>query len=360
MSDIPKNDNEQLAISNHPGITAMAGKGVRIPGDVVNKATADLADNQRSAIRRLHAFYAENDLSLGETGKLIGKSDSVISLIFRGKYEANLDDVVREIDRFFDLYEKRNEGRKLDFIKTELTEKIWKVCDAARQFQRIAFVFGDTQIGKTTALKAYRDEHNHGSTIYTSIPTGGALMNYLPLLARKLRISENLTIHKLRERIISAFDDRMLLIADEAHRCIRESGNPANPIQTIEFIREIFDETGCGVVISATNVFRDAMDNGPVERILRQTKRRRLCALQLPNLPSAVDLNAFAAGYKLDPPTGKAKELQTAMVDAEALGMWLILLRMGALLASQRKATMTWDHVLQANAGLKKLEGKKF
>jgi DNA transposition AAA+ family ATPase len=357
MSD--KTETPVATIENN-AIAAMVGRGTKIPGDVVNIATANLPDQQRSAIRRLHAHYVEHDLSIEETARLIDKTGAVVSLIFRGKYDAGLSSVVKDIESFFELYDKRAQGRKLSFIKTDLTEQIWKVCDAAVEFQKVAFIFGDMQIGKTEALKAYQIAHNHGSTIYVSVPTGGALLNFLTVLARKLRISENLSITKLRERIINAFDDRMLLIVDEAHRCIRDSGNSTMPIQTIEFIREIFDEKACGVVICATNVFRDAMDSGPVEKILRQTKRRRLCALQLPNTPTRKDLNTFAAGYGLKPSFGLARELEARMVEAEALGMWLTLLRMGSKIAGLKKEALKWEHVLQADAGLKELEGKKF
>ena len=342
---------------NQPTVTTT----LRIPGDVVNRATAELPDNQRSAIRRLHAHYIEHDLSLDEAGRLIGyDTGTVVSLVFRGKYDAKLDAVVKAIEDFFELQDKRSQGRKLEFIPTSLTNKIWHVCDAAVEFQKIAFVFGDMQIGKTEALKAYQADHNHGSTIYVSMPTGGALANFLKALARKLRIGENLSVTRLRERIISAFDDRMLLIVDEAHRCVIDNGRSTRPIQSIEFVREIFDEKACGVVICATNVFRDAMDSGPVERILRQTKRRRLCALQLPNVPAQADLNTFAAGYGLAPSEGPARDLEKRMVEHEALGMWLTLLRMGAKIAAQRKTKMSWSHVLAAYAGLKQLEGHKF
>jgi hypothetical protein len=356
MSD--GNNETAVVVSN--AVNAMAGRGELIPGDVVNKATAGLPDGQRSAIRRLHAYYIENELSLAETGKLIGYTNgTVVSLVFRGKYDASVAPVVKAIEDFFELHDKRAQGRKLGFIETDLTKKIWNVCDAALEFQKIAFVFSDAQIGKSEALKAYAAAHNHGSTIYVRMPTGGALLHFLTRLARTLRISDNLNITKLRERIINAFDDRMLLIVDEAHECTPERGSWVTT-KTIDFIREIFDETGCGVVICATNIFRDAMENGPVFRILRQTKRRRLCALQLPNVPRREDLNAFSAGHGLPPSSGAAQALEKKMVEDEALGMWLTLLRMGAKLATQRKEKFKWDHVLTAHAGLKALEGQKF
>lgn len=353
--------NPETALTKSNAINAMAGRGERIPGDVVNKATAALPDEQRSAIRRLHAHYAENDLTLDETGKLIGYSNgSVISLVFRGKYEAGLAPVVKAIEDFFELHDKRAQGRKLDFIHTALTRKIWNVCEAALEFQKIAFIFSDAQIGKSSALKAYAAAHNHGSTIYVRMPTGGALMHFLARLARALRISENMNTTKLRERVIAAFDDRMLLIVDEAHECTPERAPSYSTVKTVDFIREIFDESECGVVICATNVFRDSMENGAASKLLRQTKRRRLCAMQLPNVPTREDLNNFSAGYGLPPSTGLAQQMEKQMVEDEALGMWLTLLRMGAKIAAQRKEKFNWDHVLKASAGLKSLEGQKY
>ena len=328
----------------------------RIPGDIVNKATANLPDNQRSAIRRLHAHYAINDLSLAETGELIGRSAATIGLIFRGKYEAKLDDVVGAITRFFDLEDRRTHARKLQFISTRLTERIWQICDSALELQRVAFLFGESQIGKTEALHAYAESHNHGSTIYVSVPTGGFLSHFIARLADALRISSRMKQGELRQRIIQAFDSRMLLIVDEAHQCISQTNSIAR-LQTIEFIREIFDQRHCGLVICATKVFKEAMERGTVEKLLRQVKRRRLCAAVLPDRPTQEDLNTFAAAYGLPPSTGKAREIEAEIVNDEALGMWLSILRNAAKLSSQKKQKIEWAHVLTARLALRHLEG---
>lgn len=351
-----KDNDGQETQTMQPTVALMTAQ--RIAGDVVNRATADLPDNQRSAIRRLHAYYVENNLSTEEVGKLIGYSTAVVGLIFRGKYEGNLENVVKEIETFFNLEDRRAQGRRLHFIETRLTRRIWKLCDAALEYQKMAFIFGDMQIGKTEALKAYREAHNHGSTIYVQMPTGGTLGNFLMELARALRIGEQLTHTRIRERIKAAFDDRMLLIVDELHRAIPQSHRSMRPVDSVEFIREIFDETQCGVVLCATNVFRDAMEQGHLHKVLRQTKRRRLCSLQLKNVPDQDDLDCFAAAYGLEPSSGKARDLEKAMVQDEALGMWLTLLRMGAKLAARTRAKMAWNHVLLAHRGLMELEGR--
>jgi hypothetical protein len=115
--------------------------------------------------------------------------------------------------------------------------------------------------------------------------------------------------------------------------------------------------TRCGVVICATKAFQEALERGAFERFLRQIKRRRLCATPLPDVPSREDLNTFAAAHGLPPSTNQARELEKSMVESEALGMWLTLLRMAAKIASQRKQKLEWAHVLTAYAGLQELEG---
>jgi DNA transposition AAA+ family ATPase len=349
---------QEHGLAHANAIDAMAtARRMVIPGDVVNRATQELPDEMRSAIRGMHAYAVENNLSNAEVGKLLKISDATVSLVFRGKYPGSVANVAKEMEDFLALMAKRNQGRKLQFIRTQLYDKMCGVMDAAREFQKIAFFFGDMQIGKTASLERYTETHNHGSTVYVRMPTGGALLHFLTALARKLRISEHMNITKLRERIIGAFDDRMLLIVDEAHQCIPESGRSNTPIRTIEFVREIFDEAHCGVILCATNVFRDAMEAGSVERLLKQTRRRRLCAMQLPDRPTRADLNIFAASYDLPPSADASRELESKVIDQEALGMWLTLLRMAAKLAAERRQKLKWDHVHLAYAGVRAMEG---
>lgn len=337
-------------------VVAMSERKFRIAGDVVNKATAELPDEQRSAIRRLHAHGAEHDLSLAELGKLVRYDETTLSRVFHGKYEGNLANVVKEIADFFALHDERSKGRKLTFIETDLARRVWKVCGAALEYQRIGFIFGDTQIGKTEALRKYQQDHNHGSTIYVSVPTGGSMSLFLAALAKALRISPQQKEKELIRRIFEAFDDRMLLIVDEAHQCLYSKGETRGA-RTLEFVRELFDARKCGVVICGTNVFRDEMDSGRFAGVLKQMKRRRLVALQLPSTPTASDLNTIAEAYGLAPATGEALALQTDAIREEGLGFWLTLLRMAAKGASTNKARMAWSHVIRAHAGSKMLEG---
>jgi DNA transposition AAA+ family ATPase len=328
----------------------------KIAGDVVNKATADLPDSQRAAIRRLHAYYFENDLGLDELADKLRLSPTTISLVFRGQYGAKLDGVVETITKFFELEDRRGASRKLAFITTAYSQKIFDVCDVAVEFQKMAFIFGDGQVGKSTALKEYQRTHNHGNTIYVEMPTGGALTNFLAKLAEKFRLSPHQRKADLRQRILKAFDDRMLLIVDETQRCTPEGNISSWAAQTIDFIKEIYNERGCGVVICATNVFREQMETGPMKKFFEQIQRRRVCSVQLSSTPTQQDLNTFAAAYGLPASAGAARDLERQFIKDDALGMWLTLLRMGAKISAAKKKKMEWAHVLDAYAGVKALE----
>jgi DNA transposition AAA+ family ATPase len=332
----------------------MATRRWRIPGDAVNRATSDLQDDQRSAIRWLHAHCAEHDLSLDDAGKLIRYDPSTVYRLMHGKYEGNLDNVCREIQSARRLIEERHKGRRIGFIVTALARKIWRVCDAALEFQRIAFIIGESQIGKTAAVLKYRDDHNHGSTVYVRVATGGGIAYLLADLAVALRFSPQQKEKELRRRVIDSFDDRMLLIVDEVHQCVISSRGQS--VRTVEFIRELHDATACGVVLCGTQIFDREIETGRFAGILKQTNRRRLVKLRLPDLPSRKDLDTFAAAYDLPPAEDADLALQSAVLRDEALGMWLCLLRMAAKLASRDAKKLTWAHVHRAWAGLRSLE----
>ena len=334
---------------------------ISIPGDTVNRATADLPDRQRSAIRWLHSHALEQGWTMQETANKIKKAENTLYQIFTGRHQAGKNAVVQEIERLRKTVMARAGANPLDFIETALTKRIFQVCENCMVYQRIAFIFGDSQIGKTTALEEYRTQNNHGSTILVRMPAGGRMGDFLRALAAELRISHRLSTQELKIRIKQAFDDRMVLIIDEAHQAMRvnQRSGRSYSVEPYEFTREIHDERRCGVVISATNVFRDEIHTGSQAGVLAQLSRRRLCALQLPNQPTADDLRTFAAAYGLEPAEGEAAEIQKTVITEQALGVWLMLLRMTAARCHRKNQEMTWDQVIRSHDNLAKLESIK-
>ncbi len=327
----------------------------RIPGPKVVDATASLPVEQRQAILWLHSFYWEQGIGLDEAAGKIGYDAATLSKVFRGVYEGSLVKVVDAIVKFRALLNDRASINKVPFIRTQLFDILEESCNALRTYQKMGFVYGESQVGKTKCLKTYSSmaEYNHGRTVYVEMPVGGTFTGFCTEVAGALRISPNQRSGDLPRMIKNAFTDDMLLIIDEASRA---AVGGLNSNKTLDFIRAIYEHSQCGILLCGTNIFRDQMANQKMEPFLRQLHRRLLFRRQLPDRPTRADLNAIAAHYKLSPATDEAYQLQKETIIRHGLGVWLTTLTAANRAATKRGGVMTWEHVIKAHAFLKKLE----
>lgn len=352
-------------------LSLSANNKLKIPGDKVNKATANLPDEQRSLIRWIHAYYDDHAFTLEElaaklrqpSGKPYSRT-SLYHLLTGGRMEdgVKIDNMVNairvfrtETERVERITTERGTIKRIGCVATTLAKKIWKLCHAALIYQKIIFIWSDSQVGKTFALEKYAADHNHGETIYVRVPEGGALYAFMEELAVSLRISPQQKIGELRRRVIDAFDDRMLLIVDEIHNCYVTGDGKAH-VRVGEFIREIHDRTRCGVIICGTYIGEKAIFTGKQADLTKQLRRRALGkGLQLPAVSTARDLALIAAEYELAPASGEALRIQTEINKHDGLGVWMTHLQAASRIAAKKKQTLSWEHVIKAEASLKAL-----
>ena len=201
-------------------------------------------------------------------------------------------------------------------------------------------------------------------------PTGGNVNNFIFAVAKEFGIPTKQGAKAgLRDRVIESFDSRMLLIMDEAHRCLRPGSSVG--LETFSFIRELWNRRKCGIAIVMTNEGRDAFIKGTHAPQLVQLWRRRITPLQLPNVPPDDDASLFAHAYGL--PTATDADLkiivntydesgreipvefsdnplriQREVLRTEGLGVWIGILQDAADMASEQKKPITWGAVLKA------------
>lgn len=321
------------------------------PGDKVYQKTAHLPDRERSAIRWFHSYVVSEELSFKAAAAKIGYSDTVVSFLFSGRYQA-LEGPVKAIEQLKQLHEARTLGKVAPFIKTTLYCDIERYFDACREFNRMGMILGESQIGKSICARQYERTHNHGSTKYVRVPSTGGIGQFISELAQTVGVKKDLPANQLRARIFKAFDDRMLLIVDEAHLAV----GSGKSFKVFDFLRELHDFARCGIVILATNAFRTKLTEDALsERILTQLVRRQMPCMQLPDQPTNEDLNAFTTWFGLPPASGSSLKLQERVIKEDALGVWLMVLRMGSKIAAKRKEPLSWDHIHDADAGCRAL-----
>lgn len=249
-------------------------------------------------------------------------------------------------------------GAALPFIETALSRRIWRTINSARRYNRFAFIFGESQIGKTAAITAYAATHER--TLLLRMPASPTLSMFARGLAARLGAPAYFTRAAAREWIMSKLSKDDVIIVDEAHQAIlTERRLSPRDAKIFEFIREVHDVTRCGVVLVATNILREAVSQGRIAGVMAQTVRRSTFSLACPDQPSAEDLNAFAAAYGLAPAALDVKVLQQNRVRERGLGMWLTLLRMAASVAAQKKRAPQWDDVVEADRALRRIESRR-
>jgi len=331
----------------------------RIPGYRAFEATANLPEDQMLAIRWLHGHYWDSGKSLGEIGKLIGYDGGNVSKLFHGKYEGDLDAVVKSINRYRKLTEERASVNRAPYIETQLYREIEEACQMALTYQKIVHIYGESQVGKTAALTHYAEKHNHGETIMVKVPAGGSMIAFCTAMATQLRMNPATKLAHLQPNIIRSITSRNLVLIDEAHRIFQARSYSGQTMKTADFIRDMQEDTGCGLVLCGTNVFREQMRDKGWEQYLKQFTRRPVMRKQLPDIPQRADLNAFARHYGMAPASGDAFLLQRAVVREHGLGVWLTTLTAASRAATRQGKPMTWEHVLKAHAFFQSLEKSK-
>ncbi len=373
---VPEPQTDPATTSN--ALLALQNIRFRIPGDVINAAVRDLPDEQRTAIKWFAGYCRARNLGPEQQAALLKKEDgsfyshaSIYAALTgrRSDQGVGLQNFCKAIATFRTDVEGTSRLGESGFIATRLSEEITSRCQRALKRKKIAFIFGDSQIGKTESLRHYQRTHNHGETIYVEAPAGGQLGVFLEELSRGLGIPSQQRIPDLRRRLIESFDPKMVLIVDEAHRFL--SGRGEGGLLCFDFLRELYNRAGCGMCLSMTHEGKKNFLAGKHAKALEQLWMRRVAPLYLPKSVPKDDLDRFAMAYRLDPAgrdevtirttsvdgDGKARErefkeapatIERKVTETEGLGVWITILQDATDLAAEKKKPITWGAVLRA------------
>jgi DNA transposition AAA+ family ATPase len=295
--------------------------------------------------------------SYSELGELIGYDTSVISKVFRGIYGAGLGAFCEKIRVYRALYLQRQDlGEEIFVEGLSIVRDVKNLCELTRISQTMSMIWGPNQSGKSKALKRYA-KGDHGRTIYLRMPTGGSAQMMLQELAKACGISDRSNYAQLRDRIMKYLDASTLLIVDEVHQAMI---GRTMKTTTIELIREIHDETGCGVVLCGTDVLPDMMQDPRFSKLLGQTDNRGVLKRKVPAAPTKRDVRLLCEAYGLTNPDGDAAEIVSAIAKKNGIGKLTKYFLMSRRLASKSNEPLGWKHFLATHATLTAwAEGKR-
>lgn len=313
-------------------------------GDQVTQNTAGYDEKHRNLVRWLFFYCIEHGIAMKEAGDRIGYSNTTIYRLLKGDYQGSIGEVCGGIARWKRLCDERAEIKTVAFVETQTVKKIWQICEAANIYKSIAVIYGNSQIGKTWALKEYALRHNHGQTRYVRLPAAAGVQMMIRCFAQASGISPKSSFEQLRDRVVKSCDENTLWLVDELHQAFGTYQKHSR-IACLELIREIHDLTQCGMVLCGTNIAREEIENGQHKEMLQQLRRRGIFRLQLPEVAPWADRIEIARHFGLkDAPEGSVRKLVEDIVTRSGLKAYTSYLQAASRIASKRKAPMSWAH----------------
>lgn len=326
---------------------------ISLAGDQVTICTQNYPEEQRGLIRWLFAWAKDHNLSMREVEDSTKLNQTTLYRVWTGKYvnhqtgeQVDLSGVCERIARFKDLTEERERAGKLPFIETSLFQRVEKLCREALVDQSFAFIYGESQIGKTAALQEVKRRNNHGQTIYVLMPAMCGVQGMMQAIAAECHISVRTNFTELKRRLETYFDPTRLLIVDEVHECFVGHHKTA-AVRCLSFLRQLQERTGCGMVLCGTNVFRDELEEGEFAQSLKQLRKRGIWELQLESVASDRDVAMIAKHYQLGEPTGEAAQLVRWINQEMGLGKFTKFLARAAQIAAKQRVPFTWNHFVK-------------
>ena len=293
---------------------AQPAQGMNRSADQVRQTCRAYVDAGRTtdegleSIVRLFNLGKGRGYSFDQTGALVEYSGATISRLFAGKYEGALDKVVAQIDGYLELEAERAKMRSDRFIENSIWMRINNLCTFALTRNAATRLVGPTQIGKTYCLKEYMRRSSR-QVCYVRIPAAPTLKLAVAAFAEAVGVGSSLRVDDARARVARAIGRNTLLIVDELHELVMSAGK-GTAMKVIEWIREIKDNSNCGLVLCGTRSLEDDLINDPrMKGWLVQLDQRCQRVVMLPNRIPMDDIMLAAGAYGITGSTACVESL---------------------------------------------------
>lgn len=292
----------------------------------------------------LYSYGQENRLTWAQLAEKVRMSQTTVHQVLHGNYQAaDWSNVIKAI-RIFQRAVQEDEKRKdIGFIQTSIAKTVFDVCGSALNLGMPGYIYGASQIGKTTALLEFQRTHNHGRTKYLRLGSRWTKSRVVRELARVCKcFSRTATIAELEDRILGSLTNYNLLIIDEFHLAI-ETTSDQNSKEIVEYFREVYDNTKCGMVIAATKVGLAGLEQGKNKMLFDQFRRRGIVKVVLPDVPPLKDINAIARSFELPVPSGRLLADVKLLLKMRGLNVFIKYLQAAYALCKSSEQEFGWD-----------------
>jgi DNA transposition AAA+ family ATPase len=308
-------------------------------------------DDHSSEVLRFWFFTAKkHGWNLKKLANVTGLSTTVIYRLFRGEYPADPSSAVATLDAA--RLNLAAGAESPDFIETNLSSRMFAIFDKTRAMHNVSILWGRMGIGKTAIADEYVRRQPIGRTYLVRFPAGTTFGQFLQTIARTLGVARLGQTAATRERIIQLLAmGQRLLIVDELHQAFLTTRTDT-AIKCCEFLREVHDLSGCGLVLIGTELMQEQMFKGPHKEALAQLVDRGTVPVPLPAKATSKDIQKFLKAYGLDFPNPttdpEATEILNDILRSAGLRKLTLHLRDGKAFSNKRDEPYAWHHFTAA------------
>ena len=323
-----------------------------------------LTPEQGEQVFWLHGHAMEHNLTLPLLSKQTGISKATLSQVFSGKYPADdWTQIIGRIMKFRQQSDSMIRAAEVPFIETTTAKLIFKLCKQALYDNMPAFIFGSSHLGKTFSLLEFVRRCNSPAIKYLRCRSGMTKTRLARLLGKccHLRNLDRLSSTDIIDGVIASLNDSSLLILDEFHLCL-STVKPDISRQLVEFVREIYDLSHCGLVLCSTKVALTSLEDGPNRLVFEQLRRRGILKVVLADVPPVKDINDFARAFDLPCPHGQELAFAKSLIKMRGLGVFVAYLTNARrkveahnLKNADKPITLDWTYFLQLARGFEAL-----
>lgn len=302
-----------------------------------------------------HQHLLDNNLSWSDAQEALDYDRSTVFRVLKGTYTGSWDNIQKGIRSYRKLAADRGTIQVADFVPNGISGLIHAALDYAVANNSITQIIGESRMGKTVAALAWRDENNHGRSVFVTAPPYGGTKSFLRRICDALGINKSQPTPQLIDAIARAFNKNRMLIIDEAHRLLPNDrrSNATN----IEIVRDLKDLTGCSVALIATQRFEDDLRKSTY--MYEQYLGRIGMPVRLPRKIRTKDHLVIVEQYIRNPSEKLVEACDAIANDYGRLGILSETLKVASRIAAKGRQKLTEEHVFKAIALRKQMMGEQ-